>query len=495
MRSWLVALGLLVASLAPAQKAKTVDNVDPKKAVKFTIVQLNDVYEIAPVGGEGGMAKVATVLNKYKAADPNSFLVLAGDFFSPSALGTARVNGERLAGQQMVAVLNQIPLSLATFGNHEFDLNEALFHKRLAESKFEWVSGNCFDAAGNPFENVAPYRIRTITGPQGSVKVGFFGVTIPSTPAKYVSYTDFMAAAEKAVRELRPQVDVLIAVTHLAFEDDIRLAQRFPEVDMIIGGHEHEHHRIEIASLAGIYKADANARTLYIHQFAFDPSQRQLAKKSFVERLSKDVREDPRVKTEVDKWVKIAFDAFRKDGFEPTKVVANVPISLDGSEASVRKKPTELTKIIASGMLAAVPGMDLAIYNGGSVRIDDVLAPGILTEYDVIRILPFGGKIVSVEMKGSLLQTVLDQGVKNAGTGGYLQTANVERSDSGWTVNGAAIDPGKAYRVAISDFLLTGAETGLPYLKRDHPDLKVIAEHADIRTATIEELKRRYPMR
>ena len=32
---------------------------------------------------------------------------------------------------------------------------------------------------------------------------------------------------------------IIVAVTHLAFDDDRRLAQRFPQIDLVIGGHEH----------------------------------------------------------------------------------------------------------------------------------------------------------------------------------------------------------------------------------------------------------------
>lgn len=461
--------------------------------VRFNLIQINDVYEIMPVSKEGGMAKVATVYNSYKQVNPNTYLVIAGDFFSPSALGTARVDGERLAGKQMVAMLNAIPLYLATFGNHEFDVNEAQFNQRMQESKFGWVSSNVWNAQGAPLPKTEVNRIQVIESGDQKVRVGYFGVTIPSNPAKYVTYTDFMEATAKQVKELRPKVDVLIAITHLSYEDDIKIARAFPEIDMIIGGHEHEMHRIEIASLPGIYKADANARSVFVHEFGFDPITRKLQKKSTLRRLTAEMPEDPTVKAEVDKWVKIAFDGFRKDGFNPEAKVADVPVTLDGTEASVRNKPTELAKIIAEGMLAAAPGTEIALYNGGSIRIDDTIQPGEVTEYDVIRILPFGGKIVSIKVKGAFLKRILAQGIANKGQGGYLQTAGVTYNGAQPQFKGAPIDDGRDYTVAISDFLLTGNEQNFAWLKKDgNPDITVLKEHEDIRNATIAELKRRY---
>lgn len=77
-----------------------------------TILHFNDVYEITPVDGgkAGGLARLARFRAEMKTRHPELITTLGGDVVSPSALGTARVNGERLAGKQMVAVLNALGL-------------------------------------------------------------------------------------------------------------------------------------------------------------------------------------------------------------------------------------------------------------------------------------------------------------------------------------------------------------------------------------------------
>jgi 5'-nucleotidase len=136
-------------------------------------------------------------------------------------------------------------------------------------------------------------------------------------------------------------------------------------------------------------------------------------------------------------------------------------VELDGRESVVRNRSDGLTDLIAASMQAAAPGADAAVFNAGSIRIDDVLPPGPLTEYDVIRILPFGGEVTEVEMAGGLLRKVLDQGVANAGSGGLLHYAGIDRDQAGgWRVGGAPLDPAKTYRVALTDFLLTGRLAG-----------------------------------
>ena len=121
-----------------------------------------------------------------------------------------------------------------------------------------------------------------------------------------------------------------------------------------------------------------------------------------------------------------------------------------------------------------------------------MLAPGPVLQYDVIRILPFGGRVVRVQMHGALLRRVLDQGRSNAGTGGYLQTSAVLRADGAWVIGKQPLQDEAWYPVALTDFLLTGNETGLDYLTRDNPELKVEQELRDVRQALIDEMRARW---
>ncbi len=195
----------------------------------------------------------------------------------------------------------------------------------------------------------------------------------------------------------------------------------------------------------------------------------------------------------VDHWLELGYAGFRTDGFEPDAVVVTVSEALDGTESTVRSGGTNLTELIVAAMAAEVDGGDGAVVNAGSIRIDDMLPAGPITQYDIIRVLPFGGPVVEVEMKGALLVQVLDQGQANRRGGGYLHSAGFAWDASGaWRADGQSIEPEQWYRLAISDFLLTGQEQGLGFLTRDHPDLRVGAEHRDIRKALIDELTRRF---
>jgi 5'-nucleotidase len=467
--------------------------------VKLTLLQINDVYEITPVSGgkEGGMARLATLRKQLAAKNPNTFMILAGDVVSPSALGTAVIDGERLAGKQMISVLNAVGLNYCTFGNHEFDLKEQPFLQRLAESKFKWFASNAFDRNQKPFPDVAENVIFTVANASNQqARIGLFGVMLTKNKPDYVTYTEPLDAAKKQALALRDKVDILIAVTHLQLEDDVKLAQTVPGLDLILGGHEHENVQVwRGANFTPILKADANARSAYIHDLTYDTETRQLRIDSRLQPITDEVPEDAEAGQVVQSWVDRAFGAFKKMGFEPGKLVVNSPEALDGRESAVRHYPGKLTDLIAEGFFNAAAGAELAIVNGGSVRIDDVLPPGNITEYDVIRILPFGGNVASVEMRGRLLQQVLEQGAANKGTGGFLQTARVSWSaeKNGWLINGKPLDQRRNYKVALSDFLISGNEQGLSFLNEKNRDLKVLDKNVmEVRRALMAQLQKEF---
>ena len=299
---------------------------------------------------------------------------------------------------------------------------------------------------------------------------------------------------QQEVEQIKDKTDIIIAVTHLALAQDQHLAETIPEIDLILGGHEHENiQQWRGSDFTPIFKADANGRTVYIHQLRYDTETNQLEIESHLQPITDAIPEQPEIAALVEEWVQRAFDAFRSDGFEPEEVVATTTEPLDGLEISIRNQSTNLSDLIAQGMLTATNHeAELAIFNGGSIRIDDVLPPGKVTQYDVIRVMPFGGEVFLVEMSGALLEQVLNQGLANKGTGGYLQTAGVTQNvtGQGWLIADQALNPNQIYKVAINDFLLTGKEISLDYLTLDNPEIKLIRKGEDIRFALIRQLQK-----
>ncbi len=196
---------VLVLSVACSSNDKTTPRASSSvpadaNVVTMTLLQVNDVYELTPVSGgtEGGMARLATLRKQLLADNPNTFTLLSGDLVSPSALGTATVDGQRLAGKQMVDVMNVLGLNYATFGNHEFDLAQEELAQRVQESRFAWFSSNVDDVNGQPMFGLPRNVVFTAKGASGKeARVGLFGLTTAANGAPYVRYRDPLDVASR----------------------------------------------------------------------------------------------------------------------------------------------------------------------------------------------------------------------------------------------------------------------------------------------------------
>lgn len=478
--------------------------------VELTCLQLNDVYEISPLeGGKyGGMARVATVKKQLLAENPNTFAFLAGDFISPSAIGTSSYQGKRIHGAQMIDAMNSAGVDYVAFGNHEFDLGEQPLLDRINQSSFTWISSNIRHKTAQsvvPFkklvsgkeEECPEYVIITAKNSAGeSVKIGVIAVTIGSNKPPYIEWSDPIESAERVYNRIKDKTDFVIGLTHLSIDEDRQLAERIPELKLILGGHEHTNMMFKVGETI-ISKADANARTVYIHRLRWLPANKSLRLLSEVRTIDSSIRDDAATAGIVNEWTTRAYAGFMEKGFSPSEVVARVSNPLDGRESSIRQMQTNLGTLVARSMLAASTNASIAIFNSGSIRVDDQLS-GVITEYDIIRTLPFGGKLLEVQLKGSLLLRVLEAGVANAGRGGYLQYDGVayDAATKGWHAGDKPISAGSTYNIITSDFLFSGNEQGIEFFKRDHPDVLRVKEpedptdvRRDIRLAVIRYLK------
>ncbi|MFT5248975.1 MAG: 5'-nucleotidase/UDP-sugar diphosphatase [bacterium] len=478
--------------------------------ITFKFIQVNDVYEIAPLGGGefGGMARVAHVSDSIKKETPNTFLFMAGDFLNPSLLGTIKIDGERIAGKQMIEVMNAMNFDLATFGNHEFDLKENNLQKRLNESTFPWMTSNTRHITANDTtffkvekENdtisVADNYAINIKDANGKeLKIGFLGVTLPSNPKDYVFYGDMYSEAERAYNELKNKVDIVFGLTHLEVEQDMEVLKRIPEIPLVMGGHEHYAMSVLVGN-SKITKADANAKTIYIHTMVYNAKTKGLVIDSELFFIDKKVASKPEVAAIVSKWVSILDLKIKEIIEDPNEVIFTANQPLDGTDSANRGIQTNLGDIVTEAMAWSYNNeVDAALVNGGSMRIDDML-PNNLSSLDIFRILPFGGGILKVDIKGSLLKEVLDYGKSKRGTGAYLQRYSVTEGTQGeWLVAGKSIDLNKTYKVAFSDFLLKGYD--IPFLTPENKGIINIykplkgEKSFDIREAIILYLKSLY---
>jgi len=502
VRHWLPFIAITFLAFTSCTVSKKTRGDDGRLTANFILV--NDVYEIAPLlgGREGGLARVASLKKEYEQANSNSFLLMAGDFLSPSVFSSLRYEGKLIRGRQMVDAMNAAGFDFAGFGNHEFDIREEELQERLDESHFEWISTNVYHQTKNgvtPFTSkgkpVPSYRILQLHDGDGtSVRVGIVSVCLPSNRAEYVHYEDVRASLEKTIRLVKDSVDALIGLTHLQIADDHQLLQSFPEIDVILGGHEHDQ-RFEKEGNEYIVKALANARSAFVVTMNIHPGGRKPDVRPTLKKIDAAIPADRITAAVVSKWTSIANNSFAAQGFRPDRIILKEGQALDAREAAVRRGRTNFTDLIANALSKQFDSADLVLVNAGSIRVDDMLQLP-LTEYDIIRALPFGGGMREINITGALLKRILNTGAANRGNGGYLIYSSALQLKNGeWQLKETGLADDKTYRIAINDYMLSGKEINFDYFTSASPGVKKLypapvqgSEAADLRLAIIRYL-------
>ena len=509
----LCAVATLTLASACKTSLKTTVYGLPDGKVEWIFLQLNDVYEIGKLenGKVGGLARVSTVKQGLLKENPNVFTVMAGDFLSPSVIGTLKYEGSGIKGRQMIDAMNALGVNLVCFGNHEFDLDFPDLQKRMDESTFEWLSSNAFKKEGEsivPFGKTGDadghpeYKILNINDGKAneSVKVGIWGVVLDANKKDYIHYSDPFERSKTLITEVLPkEADVFVGLTHLSVDQDKRIATENPSVSLIMGGHEHTNMKHMIGNTI-ITKADANAKTVYVHRCSYDIKTKKTTISSQLIKIDDTIAEEPTVAAVVKKWEDIANTSFKNAGFNPTEVITELTETLDGRETSLRMQQNNMGSAIAKAMTAAAKKpVDCAFFNSGSIRIDDQVT-GKITPVDVIRIMPFGGKVAEFDIKGVELKKVLLAGLSAKGRGGYLQWDKIAYDEvtKNFTINSLPLNETKIYHCATNDFLLSGRETGLEFFNAKNPNISNVTLptdpadiNNDLRKVFIQYLKNR----
>lgn len=451
-----VCLTLCLQFTAQGQKADAITTI--------TILQINDVYQIAPVdrGRRGGLARVATLQKQIRAKSPNTLFMLAGDFISPS------VASRLFKGRQMIAALNAAHLDIATFGNHEFDFGPDVLIERMKESKFAYTIANVIDKrTGKPFGGATPYVAKNFNG----VRVAIFGLLVKETenlssPGKNIKFTDPILTGKRLARSLRQKgFDVIIALTHLTMAEDKRLAAEC-DVDLIIGGHEHE----LLESLSGcapIMKMGSDARTLGRIQInlARKPAKKRYRIASMdweAIPVTDQIADDPEAAATIGEYEKQLNASL-------AEVLGKTAVVLDARAAAIRRGETNLGNFIADVYRQAL-ATDTALVNSGSIRSDATYGPGELTKKDVLSILPFENGLVKVKLTGEHLKQILENGLSKAGEEDgrfpqvsgmsliYDPTKPVGSRLVSLEINGKPVESTQSYTLAISAYTYGGGD-------------------------------------
>jgi 5'-nucleotidase len=436
--------------------------------VRVTFLQVNDVYQFAPVdnGKRGGLARVLTLRRQIMNESPHTLFMLAGDTISPS------VESNTYHGQQMIDAWNASGLDYATFGNHEFDFGPDVLRDRIRESHFKWLAANVVDKkTGKTFDDTPEFIVREFEG----VKVGIFGIVLQETmltsrPGPDVDILDPCETAARVIPKIHTAgAQVIVALTHQTLADDKKFA-RCSGVDLVIGGHEHT----LLESMSGhapIFKMTADAREMGRIDLNISKATGKIESIDWqVIPVTDQVKDDPAFAPLDQKY-----GALLRGLAVP---VGRTDVELDVKSAHVRKYETNMGDFVADTFRKATAA-DIAFVNGGSIRADAIIQPGVLAKRDVLSILPFNNRVVKVEASGAIIRAALEHGIATAAEeiepGRFPQVSGIRYEFdasrkagarlTSVTVNGQPLDDRRTYTLATTTYLAVEAGDGYEMFK------------------------------
>lgn len=148
---------------------------------------------------------------------------------------------EATDGQANIELMNEINYDAATIGNNEGIGNskEQLNHL-YDHANFAVLLGNLFDLDTGQAPNWAiPYKIIET---KAKTKIGLIGLTAPFPLTYEPNGWTILSTKEvlpHLIREVQPQCDIVVLMSHLGIDEDIKIANEFPEIDVLLGSHTH----------------------------------------------------------------------------------------------------------------------------------------------------------------------------------------------------------------------------------------------------------------
>ena len=322
--------------------------------------------------------QLAALADSLRTIDPSLLIFSAGDNRTGNPINDKYI----LPAYPMVALMNQVGFNASTLGNHEFDVHS--LKRLIGLSNFRYICANAFPSDSSGIKLV-PTQVFDVEG----LKVGVIGCIqlspagIPSTHPDILDGITFKPAEEiiPQYESLSKECDVTILLSHLGYPDDIKMAEKFPWLDLIIGGHTHTQLTGKEVKNGVLITQNRNKlhRVTYI-TLTVEDGKVVDKKAEYI-----DVRKYP-------KTVKVVEEMIRFYNDNPTlrRVLAIADTPFENRE--------ELGCMMCDAFMAETES-EIAIENPGGVRLD-ALPQGDITVRDVLEMDPFDNHAVVLELTG-----------------------------------------------------------------------------------------------
>jgi len=192
----------------------------------------------------GGIARISHILARERAKSARSIYVDSGDCFQGAPVFNA------FKGEAEIKAMSQLAPDAVVVGNHEFDEGVKNYYTQLSKfSTFPSVAANYLWEPGEPLGSIIqPYTIVNADG----IRVAIIGIANFSSITSITEVGNSLHIIPLAMNDkdspsilqdyidfLRPQVDLVVGVSHAGLSEDQEIIKRTSGFDIVFGGHLH----------------------------------------------------------------------------------------------------------------------------------------------------------------------------------------------------------------------------------------------------------------
>ncbi|BDD04811.1 2',3'-cyclic-nucleotide 2'-phosphodiesterase (5'-nucleotidase family) [Aureibacter tunicatorum] len=384
--------------------------------------------------------RLAFVVDSIRSTNPNVILVSAGDLFS----GNVYVDQYEPKGKPIIDLMNEVGFELNVLGNHEFDYGQNILNDRIAQANFPMVCANLRNINAE-LKPMKAYEYLTFSN---GTKVAFLGLleafvdSIPSCHPNKVHGLKFDNPLEVAsdYAFLQDSADLYIALSHMGYEYDLKLAENNPEIDAVIGGHSHtkldtgEWVNSVLVTQTGSYVKDLGVLRIKPGKTG------KYEIKSEMISLSNGT-EDRQIREKVTSYIENPY--FKEK-------IHELDLALNGDD-DLGRLMTDAFRVQGNA--------DFGMQNSGGIRVKSFDA-GAVTIGDVFALDPFGNDLLVLEMTNEEIKSLIMNGYKDRGE--KVKVSGLEYEIKEGKVNLFDTEgntmPEKRYKVAMNDYMYNAFE-------------------------------------
>lgn len=392
---------------------------------ELTILQINDTHgyleahpELVWTGSEasyprlGGYARIAALFKLARLSNPDGVLVLDnGDTLH----GTFPVMASK--GEALVPLLNALELDAMT-AHWEFAWGPAHFRELVTRLNHPMLAINCYDKV----TGARPFPASTVVSRAG-LRIGIIGIAASiidkSMPPHFSEGLRFTLGLDELPAEIErlrrtEAADLIIALTHLGFPQDVKIANLVSGIDVIVSGHTHNRlkHPVQVGRTTIIQSG--------CHGAFVGRLDLRIADGEIVDTRHELIMIDASIAPD-DAMTRLVDDVMRPHRTMLNEVVGHTSIGLH--------RDTVLSAPMDDVLLAAVAlssGTKIAFSNGW--RYGAPIPPGPVTVSDLWNIIPPNPPISTVDLTGSEIWELMEDSVQRTFAsdpfeqiGGYLK--------------------------------------------------------------------------